>query len=92
MVLERGPVVGRDALCDQILPGRIGTPLAERQARYHDMMAQLRENNVSVWRDNFMRDLQNVDSVKRARSAKPRAVAGAAGAARKRAARATLSG
>jgi trehalose 6-phosphate synthase len=21
------------------------------------MMAQLRENNVSVWRDNFMRDL-----------------------------------
>ena len=31
---------------------------AERQARYRDMMVQLRENNVSVWRDNFMRDLQ----------------------------------
>ncbi len=24
------------------------------------MMVQLRENNVSVWRDNFMRDLQSV--------------------------------
>jgi hypothetical protein len=24
-------------------------------------MAQLRENNVSVWRDNFMRDLQAVE-------------------------------
>ncbi|HWT36745.1 MAG TPA: trehalose-6-phosphate synthase, partial [Paraburkholderia sp.] len=34
--------------------------LAERKARYIDMMAQLRENNVSVWRDNFMRDLQQM--------------------------------
>ena len=25
------------------------------------MIAQLRENNVSVWRDNFMRDLQRVE-------------------------------
>ena len=33
-------------------------PLAERRARYSDMIAQLRENNVSVWRDNFLRDLQ----------------------------------
>ncbi|HDR9089422.1 TPA: alpha,alpha-trehalose-phosphate synthase (UDP-forming) [Burkholderia vietnamiensis] len=33
-------------------------PLAERRARYADMIAQLRENNVSVWRDNFLRDLQ----------------------------------
>ncbi|KVR85382.1 alpha,alpha-trehalose-phosphate synthase (UDP-forming) [Burkholderia vietnamiensis] len=33
-------------------------PLAERRARYVDMIAQLRENNVSVWRDNFLRDLQ----------------------------------
>ncbi|AOK16165.1 trehalose-6-phosphate synthase [Burkholderia cepacia] len=33
-------------------------PLAERRARYTDMIAQLRENNVSVWRDNFLRDLQ----------------------------------
>ena len=35
-------------------------PLAERKSRYEDMMAQLRENNVSVWRDNFMRDLQQM--------------------------------
>ncbi|HHL4083074.1 MULTISPECIES: alpha,alpha-trehalose-phosphate synthase (UDP-forming) [Burkholderia] len=35
-------------------------PLAERRARYTDMIAQLRENNVSVWRDNFLRDLQQV--------------------------------
>lgn len=35
----------------------LAMPLEERQARYRDMMAQLRENNVSVWRDNFMRDL-----------------------------------
>ncbi|WP_069705376.1 alpha,alpha-trehalose-phosphate synthase (UDP-forming) [Burkholderia seminalis] len=34
-------------------------PLAERRARYTDMIAQLRENNVSVWRDNFLRDLQH---------------------------------
>jgi trehalose 6-phosphate synthase len=26
------------------------------------MMVQLRENNVSVWRDNFMRDLQQMPS------------------------------
>ena len=36
----------------------LAMPLQERQARYTDMFAQLRENNVSVWRDNFMRDLQ----------------------------------
>ncbi|RQX84059.1 alpha,alpha-trehalose-phosphate synthase (UDP-forming) [Burkholderia anthina] len=35
-------------------------PLAERRARYADMIAQLRENNVSVWRDNFLCDLQQV--------------------------------
>ncbi|MDF3081574.1 alpha,alpha-trehalose-phosphate synthase (UDP-forming) [Burkholderia sola] len=35
-------------------------PLAERRARYADMIAQLRENNVSVWRDNFLRDLQQL--------------------------------
>ncbi|MDR5757671.1 alpha,alpha-trehalose-phosphate synthase (UDP-forming) [Caballeronia sp. LZ035] len=32
-------------------------PLAERRARYDEMMQQLRDNNVSVWRDNFLRDL-----------------------------------
>jgi trehalose 6-phosphate synthase len=36
----------------------LAMPLNERQARHADMFAQLRENNVSVWRDNFMRDLQ----------------------------------
>jgi len=39
-------------------------PLAERQVRYRDMMVQLRENNVSVWRDNFMRDLQAAGAAK----------------------------
>jgi trehalose 6-phosphate synthase len=38
----------------------LSMPLAERKARYNDMMVQLRENNVSVWRDNFMRDLQRM--------------------------------
>ncbi|SAK69351.1 alpha,alpha-trehalose-phosphate synthase [Caballeronia temeraria] len=33
-------------------------PLNERKARYEEMMAQLRDNNVSVWRDNFLRDLK----------------------------------
>jgi trehalose 6-phosphate synthase len=58
----------------EALAKALGMPLAERQARYRDMMVQLRENNVSVWRDNFMRDLQaaGCDPV-------------AAGAARKRA-------
>ena len=47
-------------------------PLAERRARYRDMIAQLRENNVSVWRDNFLRDL-NQESVAKPRTARPRA-------------------
>ncbi|SAK81828.1 alpha,alpha-trehalose-phosphate synthase [Caballeronia fortuita] len=33
-------------------------PLNERKARYEEMMTQLRDNNVSVWRDNFLRDLK----------------------------------
>lgn len=32
--------------------------LEERQGRYREMMSLLRENNVSVWRDHFMRDLK----------------------------------
>ncbi|WP_179404748.1 alpha,alpha-trehalose-phosphate synthase (UDP-forming) [Burkholderia guangdongensis] len=36
----------------------LSMPLAERRARYDDMIAQLRENNVSVWRDNFLLDLK----------------------------------
>ncbi|AOK29229.1 trehalose-6-phosphate synthase [Burkholderia singularis] len=35
----------------------LSMPLAERRARHADMLARLRENNVSVWRDNFLRDL-----------------------------------
>ncbi|CAB3795016.1 Trehalose-6-phosphate synthase [Paraburkholderia caffeinitolerans] len=38
----------------------LAMPLAERLARYNDMMVQLRENNVSVWRDRFMRDLTGI--------------------------------
>ncbi|WP_246641669.1 alpha,alpha-trehalose-phosphate synthase (UDP-forming) [Paraburkholderia edwinii] len=45
------------------LAAALAMPLAERQARHRDMMTQLRENNVSVWRDNFMRDLQRVEPV-----------------------------
>ncbi|KLU28111.1 trehalose-6-phosphate synthase [Caballeronia mineralivorans PML1(12)] len=40
------------------LAAALAMPLNERQARHADMFARLRENNVSVWRDNFMRDLQ----------------------------------
>jgi trehalose 6-phosphate synthase len=37
----------------------LGMPLDERRARYGEMMALLRRNNVSVWRDAFMRDLKD---------------------------------
>jgi trehalose 6-phosphate synthase len=60
----------------EALAKALAMPLAERQARYRDMMVQLRENNVSVWRDNFMRDLQSVDSAKASRSRKVRAGSG----------------
>ncbi|WP_321794434.1 alpha,alpha-trehalose-phosphate synthase (UDP-forming) [Caballeronia sp. J97] len=46
-----------DGMADA-LAAALKMPLSERKARYHEMMAQLRENNVSVWRDNFMRDLK----------------------------------
>ncbi|MGX7003984.1 alpha,alpha-trehalose-phosphate synthase (UDP-forming) [Caballeronia sp. KNU42] len=46
-----------DGMADALATA-LAMPLQERQARYTDMFAQLRENNVSVWRDNFMRDLQ----------------------------------
>jgi len=48
-----------DGMADA-LNAALSMPLAERAARYRDMMAQLRENNVSVWRDRFMRDLGQV--------------------------------
>ncbi|RKO24728.1 alpha,alpha-trehalose-phosphate synthase (UDP-forming) [Burkholderia mallei] len=35
----------------------LSMPLAERRARHADMLARLRENNVSGWRDHFLRDL-----------------------------------
>ena len=38
---------------------RSSMPLAERQARYRRDDGSLRENNVSVWRDKFMRDLRD---------------------------------
>jgi trehalose 6-phosphate synthase len=41
----------------EVLAQALAMPLAERRTRYRDMIAQLRENNVSVWRDNFLRDL-----------------------------------
>jgi trehalose 6-phosphate synthase len=44
----------------------LAMPVAERRARYRDMIAQLRENNVSVWRDNFLRDLKASGAVPRA--------------------------
>ncbi len=48
-----------DGMADA-LAAALTMPLAERSARYRDMMAQLRENNVSVWRDRFMRDLKRI--------------------------------
>ncbi|MGN6319914.1 alpha,alpha-trehalose-phosphate synthase (UDP-forming) [Trinickia sp.] len=41
----------------QALAQALSMPLAERRARYQDMIVQLRSNNVSVWRDTFLRDL-----------------------------------
>ncbi|WP_206999667.1 alpha,alpha-trehalose-phosphate synthase (UDP-forming) [Trinickia mobilis] len=42
----------------EALAAALAMPAAERRARYRDMIGQLRENNVSVWRDNFLRDLE----------------------------------
>ncbi|WP_153075698.1 alpha,alpha-trehalose-phosphate synthase (UDP-forming) [Paraburkholderia bonniea] len=44
----------------EALERALSMPLAERQARYTDMMALLRENNLSVWRDTFLADLRHV--------------------------------
>jgi trehalose 6-phosphate synthase len=44
----------------EALERALSMPLAERQARHADMMAPLRENNLSVWRDSFMSDLRSV--------------------------------
>jgi trehalose 6-phosphate synthase len=44
----------------EALERALSMPLAERQARHADMMAPLRENNLSVWRDTFLADLRHV--------------------------------
>ncbi|WP_250508773.1 alpha,alpha-trehalose-phosphate synthase (UDP-forming) [Caballeronia sp. GACF4] len=44
----------------EALERALSMPLAERQARHADMMAPLRENNLSVWRDSFLSDLRSV--------------------------------
>ena len=44
----------------EALERALSMPLAERQARHADMMAPMRENNLSVWRDTFLGDLRNV--------------------------------
>jgi len=64
-----------DGMADA-LARALDMPLAERQARHRDMMAQLRENNVSVWRDNFMRDLQIAGGATRTRSGRARTASG----------------
>jgi len=60
----------------EALATALAMPLAERQARYREMIAQLRENNVSVWRDNFMRDLQGADAKPRGQKRAGASVAG----------------
>jgi len=44
----------------EALERALSMPLAERQARHTDMMAPLREHNLSVWRDSFLTDLRSV--------------------------------
>lgn len=44
----------------EALERALSMPLAERQSRHTDMMAPLRENNLSVWRDSFLQDLRSV--------------------------------
>ena len=56
----------------EALERALSMPLAERQARHRDMMAPLRENNLSVWRDNFMRDLQAAGVLAEGGGATPR--------------------
>jgi trehalose 6-phosphate synthase len=54
-----------DGMADALAQA-LAMPLAERRARYREMIAQLRKNNVSVWRDNFLRDLQGTGDKRRA--------------------------
>ena len=41
----------------EALDRALNMPAAERRERYEGLMAGLRRNNVSVWRDDFLRDL-----------------------------------
>jgi trehalose 6-phosphate synthase len=63
----------------EALERALSMPHAERQSRYEDMMASLRENNLSVWRDSFLADLRSVATAAsvtaKARSAAPGAKA-----------------
>jgi trehalose 6-phosphate synthase len=47
----------------EALDHALNMPLAERRARHADMMAVLRRNDVSVWRDDFLRDLRSTEAV-----------------------------
>jgi trehalose 6-phosphate synthase len=44
----------------EALDHALGMPLEERRARHQGMMATLRRNSVSVWRDSFLADLRAV--------------------------------
>lgn len=46
----------------QAIERALSMPLAERQARHRDMMGPLRKNDLSVWRDTFLGDLNEVAS------------------------------
>jgi trehalose 6-phosphate synthase len=54
LIVNPADIAGMAGALDRAL----NMPLAERQSRYTDMMARLRENNVSVWRDNFLSELR----------------------------------
>jgi trehalose 6-phosphate synthase len=42
----------------EALERALAMPLAERQARYRDMIGPLRKNDLAVWRDTFLSDLR----------------------------------
>jgi trehalose 6-phosphate synthase len=54
LIVNPADILGMAEALDRAL----NMSLPERQSRYTEMIARLRENNVSVWRDNFLRDLR----------------------------------
>jgi len=38
----------------------ITMPRTERISRYNDMMAVLRKNDITAWRESFLRDLEKI--------------------------------